>query len=126
MHFTSTEGMMKRSKHELQTSTLITSDNILTWERSICVKLADTLFKQAEAQGQGGGVIQQVEHEGVAWGLISRNLFTLQLHCLLQEVCWLRFIVSQQLVENFQHCLCHFPLRREGLAFTIDSIYYRK
>lgn len=48
--------------------------------------MTHTLLQQAEAESQDGRVVEQVEHEAVAGGLVGQHLLPLELHCFLDKV----------------------------------------
>lgn len=57
--------------------------------------MTHTLLQQAEAESQDGRVVEQVEHEAVAGGLMGRYLLPLQLFRLLDKVRPLGLVVLQ-------------------------------
>lgn len=82
-----------------------------TGEGGVSVQLAYAFLQQAQTERQHGGLVEQVEHDVVARELVRRNLLALKLHHLLDEVRGLRLVVPQQLMENLQDGVRHFPLK---------------
>lgn len=96
----------------LKQNTHFTLRNIcpLTREWRVGVQLAYALLQQAEAERQHGRVVEQVEHDAVARGLVGRDQLTLKFHHLLDKVRRLGLIVPQQFVKYFQRSVSNFPL----------------